>query len=449
MLLTVFLTANLFAGIYEGQEVICRVPSDKDPDQVAASVNAIVVSRIEKARLYLFRSDSSSAESMLNELHQNPEAYYAQPNYLIQAFDFEQVSQPFVDVQSEDFIEGESPQEYYHQTPTNMMQVDRLPAALTGQGVTIAIIDGGVDLNHSLFSGRIDDASYDFIGDDPAPWVTSGAPADHGTCVAGVIALGAPGANLLILRSFSSGAEGTSFALTRSIYYAIEQNADIINMSFGMTQVDGVIEEALTEASGAGLLLVCSAGNTGTDRYRFPAFLSNVIAVAAVDSLDHKTTFSSFGPQISFSAPGTNIYAPLSNGNWGWWEGTSFSAAFVSGLAALIKEVHPAFSAQQIIERIKATAVNINEENPGYEYQLGEGRIDYYRATYSTGDANREGYTDLADAVYISNYLFNKQSAPEPVAAGDANCDAVIDVSDITKIINYVIGLDQIVECPD
>jgi subtilisin family serine protease len=436
-------------NIYEGYEVICRVPEGQDPDQVAASVNAMVISRIDEARLYLFRSDSSTAESMLLELQQNPEAYYAQPNYLIQAFDYEQVSQPFVDVQSEDFIDGESPQEFYHQPSVNAMQVNRLSESVTGQGVTIAVIDGGLDLNHELFAGRIDSASYDFVSDDSSPWITSGDPANHGTCVAGIIARGAPQARLLILRSFPVGGDGNSFALAKSIYYAIEHGADIINMSFGMTQIDGIIEEALAAASDAGVILICSAGNTGTDRYRFPAFLSNVISVAAVDSLDRRAYFSSFGPHIDLAAPGTSIYGPLCGENWGWWEGTSFSAAYVSGLAALIRQVQPGFTASQVIARIKATAVDINDMNPGFEYQLGEGRIDYFTATYITGDANRGGDIDLADAVFISNYLFNQQTPPEPVAAGDADCSASINVSDVTKIINYVVGLDTISECQE
>ncbi|MFW9842881.1 MAG: S8 family serine peptidase, partial [Candidatus Thorarchaeota archaeon] len=146
-----------------------------------------------------------------------------------------------------------------------------------------------------------------------------------------------------------------------------------------------------------------------------------------------------YGYTIGTTAPGVDIYRSLTGGNvWGWWSGTSFSAAFASGLAAILRSVHPEGDPRFIMDLLMETADDIDEVNPDFVNLLGAGRINFLKATYIPGDANGSGGVNLGDVVYLVTYIFKDGPPPMPLEAGDADCDENLNVGDAVYLVDYV-----------
>src|SRR5262249_38043972 len=149
---------------------------------------------------------------------------------------------------------------------------------------------------------------------------------------------------LIAIRAFgatATGAESTSFALLKSMNYAVEQDAKIINMSFAGPK-DPLLERAIAAAAKRGVILVAAAGNAGPKSPPlYPAADRNVIAVSATDNADKLFGASNRGKHISLAAPGVDLLLPSPDEKYQVTSGTSFAAAYVSGIAALIVERNP------------------------------------------------------------------------------------------------------------
>jgi subtilisin family serine protease len=263
--------------------------------------------------------------------------------------------------------------------------------------------------------------------------------ADHGTFVAGTVVRAAPGADLMIIRSFDPYGNSTSFRIAESIYYAVENGARIINMSFGMDFFDPAIAREINNAYDNNILLVASAGNDGQPINKFPAGHDDVLDVTAVDSLDRKADFSNYWYSVNVTAPGVNIYGPLSyDEGWGWWSGTSFAAPFVSGLAALVIQAHPKETNQEIIERIKRFSINIYSLNEEYLNTLGDGRITFPTSIFINGDCDSNLRVNLGDAVFLINYIYKSGQPPIVRESAENNCDLEVNVGDAVSLINYI-----------
>jgi subtilisin family serine protease len=128
--------------------------------------------------------------------------------------------------------------------------------------------------------------------------------------------------------------------------------------------------------------VVASAGNNNSAEPQFPASVKNVLGVAATDLTDKKASFSNFGKDIFVDAPGVNIISAYPGGYYALASGTSFSAPFVSGEAALIRSARSAKN-DDAENAVAKGAVNIDSKNPGFAHELGSGRIDMVRALQS------------------------------------------------------------------
>jgi subtilisin family serine protease len=214
----------------------------------------------------------------------------------------------------------------------------------------------------------------------------------HGTFVAGVILLVAPEAKIMPLRAFDADGRGTTFNVFKAIRYAVDNGANIINMSFGVQRDSFLMRRALISAYGSSIFLVASAGNKGVARQQYPAAYDNwVMAVAATDTRDVKADFSNFGKYVDVCAPGVGIYSAyprdqLGQPRFGTWSGTSFATPFVSGEAALAYSIEirqlrgQSVDPQVVRTAIESSAVNIDSLNPGFAGELGKGRIDVFEA---------------------------------------------------------------------
>jgi len=286
------------------------------------------------------------------------------------------------------------------------------------QQVVVAILDSGVDITHEDLqaniwqndaeaNGRsgIDDDGNGYI-DDLHGWDFTDAPgipgfgdsvdrdndpkdeSAHGTNISGVVAavtnnnLGIAGiaadAKLMPLRASAALLAGGSFLqeddLAAGILYAVENGAHIINMSWGGPESALVIRDALLYAAQRGLVLVAAAGNSGEPGLSYPAANNNTIAVGATDRLDQLANFSSTGAAIDVVAPGLNILTTQPGNTYVVRSGTSLSAPFVTGLAALILSRNTNLSAEQVRTLIRSTAKDLGP--PGIDNRFGAGLVD-------------------------------------------------------------------------
>lgn len=331
---------------------------------------------------------------------------------------------------------------------------------VTGSGI-VADIDTGVDPNHPVLKPVLL-AGYDFTRNQPGASemndLPSGFPAPsctttcsgpvavnqssaaildqssaaildsapnsafgHGTMVLGIIHLVAPTAQLLPLKAFNSNGSANLSDILRAIYYAVQQgNANVINMSFDTKTASTELQNALDYAKQLGLTCVASAGNDGAQETVYPASLqSDVMGVASVGSTNStagtRSSFSNFGNSIVWvAAPGEQIVTtyPFSTYAAGW--GTSFSAPFVSGSAALLHALKTA-----ITESESATA--IANAAPLTASGMGNGRLDLVPALQSVAGGGGGNPDYAVSASPLTQTINAGQSAIYTVSAAPSN----------------------------
>jgi subtilisin family serine protease len=223
----------------------------------------------------------------------------------------------------------------------------------------------------------LDQSTASFLDQSSASFLDASNPAHgHGTFCAGLLAALAPGAMIMPLRAFDDKGNADAFTIARAVRYATQNGANVINMSFGMSSTSHAVESAIKFATDHGVVVVASAGNDNSSTPQFPASAKSVLGIAATDLTDKKASFSNFGTDVYVDAPGVNIVSAYPGDYYAIASGTSFSAPFVSAEAAhLLSETR-----QNTDKAIASGAVNIDSRNPGFQNELGFGRIDMFRA---------------------------------------------------------------------
>jgi membrane-anchored mycosin MYCP len=255
----------------------------------------------------------------------------------------------------------------YTQRPPaqRMLDFERVWPITEGAGVTVAVVDTGVDAAQPFLAGAVL-RGYDVVN--------GGGAADtdcvgHGTFVAGLIAgrrlpgFGfagvAPQASILPIREADSYADGTAADLAKCIRIAVSMGARVINVSI-VTQVPaGVLTSAVQYALAHNVMIVAAAGNDFAQGNvpEYPAGIPGVLAVGAVDANGQRASYSQTGPNVGVVAPGTNLIGPGAGGvGLVSYSGTSFATAYVSGVAALVRAYYPRLTVPGVIRRIEATA---------------------------------------------------------------------------------------------
>ncbi|MGA5700652.1 type VII secretion-associated serine protease mycosin [Peterkaempfera bronchialis] len=253
------------------------------------------------------------------------------------------------------------------------MQAPNMWKSSTGKGVTVAVIDTGVNANHPDLVGQVEDGKN--FSD-----LSGGSTVDakgHGTGIAAMIAgtgkgLGgkggyglAPEAKILSVRvgavSDNEAEHAPEFLgqLSKAIRYAADSDARILNMSVGSGESDAELQKAVDYAMSKGKLLVAAVGNNGDsgNPVIYPAALPGVVGVSAVDQKTQVTGESEHGPQVALAAPGTDMFHACT-GPSGYCKshGTSDATALVSASAALVWAKHPEWTANQVLRVLINTA---------------------------------------------------------------------------------------------
>src|SRR5712672_1714087 len=310
----------------------------------------------------------------------------------------------------------------------------RLPQAHTlahGANVTIAVIDSGIDIRHPELANAIA-GSFDALGSKEGPHV-------HGTGIAGAIVSharlmgSAPAARILAIRAFGvapGGAESTSFVILKGLDYAAANGAQIVNMSFAGPK-DALIERGIAATAAKGIVMVAAAGNAGPKSPPlYPAANANVIAVSATDAQDKLFAASNRGGHIAVAAPGVDIFLPAPDEKYQMTSGTSFSAAYVSGLAALMLERNPALKPNEVRAILMKTARDLGP--PGRDDQFGAGEADAFAAVSAVAPAPATPVATVSDRP-AGEIVPDRQDAPvarapnQPPAAMASDKSAVGD----------------------
>jgi subtilisin family serine protease len=315
---------------------------------------------------------------------------------------------------------GTLPDWYYSQPALQLISASQARSLTTGAGIVIADINSGVDYSHPSLRGHLT-AGYDFIIGRPTDLTlnqsstsfldqsstsfldqssaafldqssaafldqsnasfldqssanfldATNAAHGHGTLVAGVLVAVAPGAMIMPIRAFDDLGQSDHFTIAKAIRWAVDHDADVINMSFGTLEKSKILKDAVEYAYKNGVTMVASAGNEDTEDPQYPAAYDKVVSVAATDRWDMKARFSNYGGSIDVAAPGVGIIAPYPGGYYAVVSGTSFAAPLVAGEAALLRSL---IQKQNVKDPIKKGTVKIDHRNPGRK--LGEGRID-------------------------------------------------------------------------
>jgi subtilisin family serine protease len=271
------------------------------------------------------------------------------------------------------------------------LQIDRAHQIATGKNVLVAVIDSEIDANNPNLEHSIV-KSFDALSGDQAPH-------RHGTAMAGAIAargklLGiAPGAALLAARAFEGTpgvARGMSFAIYKSLQWAADNAARIVNLSFA-GPADPALHRMLTAAHERNMVLIAAAGNAGPNSGPlYPAADGAVIAVTATDSDDGVFKMANRGAYIAAAAPGVEVLALAPGESYQITTGTSVAAAHVSGLAALLLERKPSLKPDEVRTIIMTTAKPFGPASPHAE--SGVGLVNAYRALLSlNGKAGEDG----------------------------------------------------------
>src|SRR6266480_2700588 len=224
----------------------------------------------------------------------------------------------------------------------------------------------------------------------------------HGTMVMGIIHLVAPQAQLLPLKAFSSDGTGYLSNILNAVYYGVQNGANVINMSFDLTSNSLELSKAMDYANQNGVICAASAGNDGMEEIVYPAAYQNdVMGVASTSNTDTRSCFSNYGNAIVWlTAPGEAIISTYPFGTYAAGWGTSFSAPFVSGAAALLRNRRSNINESRAAAAV-AHAVPIGPD-------MGHGRLDLVQAVRATrgteNDFDGDGKADIA--VFRNGYWY-------------------------------------------
>jgi thermitase len=346
-------------------EVIVRLRDAADLPAVATqySLDPTPIDQLSIAPLFLMRiADGVSPEVRALALAADGRVQYAESNV---------VGSSAEDQGSTSWSSGGSADTFVGQWAPTVMRLPQAFRVTRGAGVTVAVLDTGVDTTHPALAGHLIDG-YDFVDNDTDPSEVGIAGVDraygHGTFVSGLVALAAPDARIMPVRVLDPNGMGDVWRLAKSMVWAAMNGADVINLSLGTNTRTHVANELISDlaVSGRGIVVVAAAGNAASSQPEFPAGEggSRVLSVGATTPIDTLASFSDFGSWVDVSAPGVSVWSTIPGGQYATWSGTSMATGLASGQAALVRAAYPYLSAQTVISRITNTARRISGPVP-------------------------------------------------------------------------------------
>jgi type VII secretion-associated serine protease mycosin len=325
-----------------------------------------------------------------------------------------------------------------------------------GTGVTVAVIDTGVDPNNPQLAGKDSKvfAGHSYLMDKSQnpPKPVDGTSYDdtvgHGTKVAGIIAAShrdkvgfvglAPGAKILSIRQNDDAGDGDVQSLIDAINEVVKDDQikdykdsqgnviphdiRVINISQDVRTADAsadfggsdALKQAVDAAEKAGIVVVAASGNDGVEETTYPAAYPTVLSVGASDRNNERAGFSTYGDWVKVAAPGVDMLSTVPKGGQCVDNGTSFATPYVAGLAALLAGAHPDWSPAQIRTRIEQTAQRTQRGRNKY---IGWGVVDPVKAVT---DPTTPGAAPTEDPQVR---LDTAPILPQPLGLGETQAD--------------------------
>lgn len=354
-------------------EVMIRFNPKMSPDEIEKKIkrlNAKAIDTIPQFGFYhLAISESDTVSSFIDKHQKDPRLQLLEPNPIVAVEPVEQVpNDPLFRMQWALERIG-APQAWKY-----------IPQSVGG---VVAIVDSGVDENHPDLQGRIVEGknlidNSDDVNDQHG----------HGTAIAGIVAASTnneigisgicPNCQILPVKVLDESGEGTYAHVIAGILWAADRKAGVINLSLGSYGFSRFLAEAIDYANQSGAVIVAAGGNEATQVPLYPGALPGVISVSASDTNDQLWAGSNYGAAIDIAAPGVRIVSLSPDKGYMMATGSSFSAAQVSGVAALVRTKHPLLKNAQVAQVLFQTADDLGEK--GKDDFYGFGRINAARA---------------------------------------------------------------------
>lgn len=249
-----------------------------------------------------------------------------------------------------------------------------------GRTVRVAILDNGLSRKQPGLWSKVD-ASYDVFGgtaDDAPVNLDSNANGlrdegvGHGTMVAGIVDMVAPKVRLVIAKVADSDGQASSWSLVKGIAFAVNQKAEVANVSLGSAAAVAAFNDVAEWAEAKGLLVVAAIGNANTDRSWYPARSSKALCVAGVAANDTKASFSNWDSAADSCAPSVGIVSQFWDGRLGAWSGTSFASPFVAaGIADCLRRTTAPQTPRNLIRAVNETGQSVDSLNKKYKGKMG------------------------------------------------------------------------------
>lgn len=386
---------------YEPDEVLVEIPGNS-PQQVANRLidgfGLVTLSRtrldILGTSLYRFRIPSGrSVDDVVASLAREPGVETSQPNWRYTLDDGATAALPVDAARSAPAAERTTLPQYARE----LIEARKANEISRGTGILIAVIDTGIEEDHPEIAGSIASRFNTF----PSQAIV---PDTHATAIASIIAAKrelagiAPDARILSVQAFTpttdkpsasgqpaavprqrDGGRGTSQRIVTGLDWSLMRGARIVNMSFSGPPLDVLASKMIAKGVEAGVIFVAAAGNGGPSAPpAYPAADPAVVAVTAIDDRKSLYTHANIGPYIDVAAPGVDVMAAAIGGTYDLASGTSFAAAHVSAVIALVLDQSPGLGRDRIVARVKEAALDLGP--PGADDRFGAGCINALRA---------------------------------------------------------------------
>ena len=367
-------------------EIMLKLKSTADLAPLLSRYPVTLVSSFGQRPLYKLKvTGRNTVAKVIRDLALEPGVQIAEPNPIQQG----------PEARKNQFWAIGTEVEYRAQWAPQAMRLPEAQARTTGQGVRVAVLDTGVDLTHPALAGRLL-PGYDYVDNDADPsetGTTANKAYGHGTHVAGLIALAAPGAKIMPLRVLNADGAGDVWALAAALLHAIDPDgnpatddgAHVINLSLGTlskAKLFSTLSQLLscnppddinplhdmTDAgynddksrclSGNGALMVAAAGNGGSGKEKqYPAAAGEygLLPIGASNANQQMADFSNFGTWINAAAPGDFITSSVPGG-YATWSGTSMAAPLAAGTAALVRSLFPGVTPKDLVRRLERSS---------------------------------------------------------------------------------------------
>ncbi len=324
-------------------EVVVRLDNDAAVaalTSVASSYGATVTPG-RRPGVYRIQGVTKDFNDALNELRSLDGVKYAEPNFIGKA---SEISAPGEVIPEQAAL-------------VKSLGLEKAWATSHGEGVTVAVLDSGVDLKHPNLSAGIV-PGYDYVNGDNDPQDDNG----HGTACAGIVAgrnsdvtrvLGiAPAARIMPIKVLDNHANGSYFDVADGVDWAVDHGAKVVLLALGGYAQSQYLADAVARARKHNVVVVASAGNGGNSSPMYPAAIEGVLSVGALDSWNSVADYSSTGETVDLFAPGEGIWTTHLGQPNGGFKGSSAAAAVAAGVAALAAARQPGRRGDAVIAQL-------------------------------------------------------------------------------------------------